>query len=133
MSSCELGWRVGIDTGGTFTDLVAMRGSELRTAKLPSTPSRFAKGVLVALAAAEVSPPEIDLLAHGTTAATRAIITKTGGRNGLITTWGLHDLLELRRDKPRRDLQHFVGSPTIAGPPRLRAEGLSGPTMPVMS
>jgi N-methylhydantoinase A len=90
-------WRVGVDTGGTFTDLVAVRDGEIRTAKVPSTPPDFDDGVLDALAAASIPPRDVVLLAHGTTATTNAVITKTGARTGLITTRGFRDVLELRR------------------------------------
>lgn len=122
MSSCERGWRVGIDTGGTFTDLVAVRGSELRTAKVPSTPPRFDEGVLNALASAEIAPSDVDLLAHGTTATTNAIITKTGARTGLITTEGFRDLLELRRHNRGEIYNILWDPPPPLVPRRWRAE-----------
>ena len=72
------GWRLGIDTGGTYTDLVAVRGTERRIAKVPSTPPDFDQGVLDAIAAAGIAPGDIELLAHGTTVATNAVITGGG-------------------------------------------------------
>ncbi len=90
-------WRVGIDTGGTFTDVVAARDGEVRRGKVASTPPTFDDGVLAALAAVGLEPTDILLLAHGTTVTTNAVITKTGARTGLLTTRGFRDVLELRR------------------------------------
>jgi N-methylhydantoinase A len=91
------GWKVGIDTGGTFTDLVAVRGTELRLAKVPSSPPHYEEGVIAALRSASLPLEEIELLAHGTTVATNAIITGTGTPTALVTTAGFRDVLELRR------------------------------------
>jgi len=91
------GWRVGIDTGGTYTDLVAVRGDEQRIAKVPSTPPRYEQGVLDAIAAAGLRVEEIGLIAHGTTVATNAIITGAGAPTALLTTAGFRDVLQLGR------------------------------------
>ena len=91
------GWQVGIDTGGTFTDLVAVRGDEQRIAKVPSTPSAFDQGVLDSIAAAGIEAAEIEMIAHGTTVATNAVITQRGAPTALLTTRGFRDVLELRR------------------------------------
>ncbi|MCY3560380.1 MAG: hydantoinase/oxoprolinase family protein [bacterium] len=91
------GWQVGIDTGGTFTDLVAVRGDEQRIAKVPSTPSQFDQGVLDSIAAAGIEVSCIETIAHGTTVATNAVITQTGAPTALLTTRGFRDVLELRR------------------------------------
>src|SRR4051812_3680139 len=90
-------WRVGVDTGGTFTDLVASDGVELRTAKVPSTPPEYERGVLAAIADAGIRLHEISLLAHGTTVATNAVITRAGSAAALLTTAGFKDVLELQR------------------------------------
>ncbi len=91
------GWQVGIDTGGTFTDLVGVRGGEQRIAKVPSTPSAFDQGVLDSIAAAGIPIGEIEMIAHGTTIATNAVITQRGAPTALLTTRGFRDVLELRR------------------------------------
>ena len=91
------GWQVGIDTGGTFTDLVAVRGDEQRIAKVPSTPSAFDQGVLDSITAAGIEAAEIEMIAHGTTIATNAVITQRGAPTALLTTRGFRDVLELRR------------------------------------
>lgn len=91
------GWRVGIDTGGTYTDLVAVRGTDLRIAKVPSTPPHYEAGVINAIAAAGIEIAAVDSIAHGTTVATNAVITGTGAPTALLTTAGFRDVLELRR------------------------------------
>ena len=84
--------RAGIDTGGTFTDLVDDSG---RVVKVSSTPDDPARAVRDALDAAGVD--NLDLLAHGTTVATNALIQRTGGRVALVTTRGFADIIEIAR------------------------------------
>ncbi|MCT8973422.1 hydantoinase/oxoprolinase family protein [Microbaculum marinisediminis] len=96
----------GIDVGGTFTDLVIHEngpdGPAVRIAKVPTTLPNQAEGVLSAIALAGVAPADIDLLIHGTTATTNAILERKIARVGLITTAGFRDTLELgRRTRPR--------------------------------
>lgn len=91
------GWRIGIDTGGTYTDLVATRADERRIAKVPSTPPRYEQGVLNAIAASGIRTPDIELIAHGTTVATNAVITDSGAPTALLTTAGFRDVLQLGR------------------------------------
>jgi N-methylhydantoinase A/oxoprolinase/acetone carboxylase beta subunit len=88
--------RVGVDTGGTFTDLVAEDG---RTAKVPSTPSDPGRAVREGLAVLGVGRP--DLLAHGTTVATNALLERRGAEVALVTTAGFADVIEIaRQDRP---------------------------------
>ena len=84
--------QLGIDTGGTFTDLVADDG---RVAKVPSTPGEPAQALRDALAAAGAGIP--DLLAHGTTVATNALLQGRLGRVALVTTRGFADVIEIAR------------------------------------
>ncbi|MGI9425497.1 MAG: hydantoinase/oxoprolinase family protein [Hyphomicrobiaceae bacterium] len=93
---------VGIDVGGTFTDLYCVEENNKRTVlKVPSTPNDPSIGLLNALAATHVAPSSIDLIVHGTTIATNAIIERKGAKCALITTHGFRDVLELgRRDRP---------------------------------
>ena len=91
------GWRVGIDTGGTYTDLVAVRGADRRISKVPSTPPDYDRGVIEAIEAAGIVPADIELLAHGTTVATNAVITGSGAPTALLTTAGFRDVLQLGR------------------------------------
>ena len=92
--------RVGVDVGGTFTDLVAVRTDgtiELR--KVASTPQDPSLGLFRALEASGSQP--IDVLVHGTTVATNALLERRGARVALLTTAGFEDLLWLRRqDRP---------------------------------
>lgn len=96
-------WLVGIDVGGTFTDIMAvdrLTGASW-VAKLPSTPERPAHAMLAGLSdlCAEIGilPAEITLLAHGTTVATNALIQHKGARVALVTTAGFRDVLEIGR------------------------------------
>jgi N-methylhydantoinase A len=116
------GWQVGIDTGGTFTDLVAVRGPELRLAKVPSSPPHYEEGVIAALRAASVPLEEIELLAHGTTVATNAIITGTGAPTALVTTAGFRDVLELRRHNRGDPFDIMWDPPAPVVPRRHRYE-----------
>jgi len=94
---------VGIDVGGTFTDLY-FSGSPDRPhqiLKVPSTPKDPSVGLLDALRGAGLSPGELDAILHGTTIATNAVIERRGARCALITTRGFRDVIELgRRDRP---------------------------------
>jgi N-methylhydantoinase A len=95
---------VGIDVGGTFTDLYCVdrkTGAE-RILKVPSTPDDPSRALLDSLRAAEVNPRDLEALLHGTTIATNAVIERKGARCALITTRGFRDVLELgRRDRPQ--------------------------------
>lgn len=94
---------VGIDVGGTFTDLFyAADGEDApRVLKVPSTPDDPSVGLMDALAAAALKPADLDAIVHGTTIATNAVIERRGAACGLVTTRGFRDVLELgRRDRP---------------------------------
>jgi len=98
----EPGFRIGIDVGGTFTDVViAGPDGVLSLHKVPSTPDDVARGLLAALHASGVEGGTIGELAHGTTVATNAILERKGARTGLLTTAGFRDVLE-QRDAGRR-------------------------------
>ncbi|HXV91053.1 MAG TPA: hydantoinase/oxoprolinase family protein [Gemmatimonadales bacterium] len=86
---------MGVDVGGTFTDLVALTADGgVTVRKVPSTPDDPTKGMVAALDAFRVP---IALLVHGTTVATNALLERTGARVVLVTTAGFEDLLWLRR------------------------------------
>jgi N-methylhydantoinase A len=91
--------RVGVDIGGTFTDLIVhMPDGRLVKRKLPSTPEDYAQAIVEGIAAAVGEDVgEIDEIVHATTVATNAILERRGARTGLITTEGFRDVLELRR------------------------------------
>src|SRR5215203_661575 len=94
--------RLGVDVGGTFTDLVALSGEgTLLTAKVPSTPDDQSTGVINALSSSEVEPEAVDALAHGMTVATNALLERKGAKTALVTTEGFRDVLEIaRQDRP---------------------------------
>jgi N-methylhydantoinase A/oxoprolinase/acetone carboxylase beta subunit len=85
--------RVGVDTGGTFTDVVAEDG---RIRKVPSTPSDPTAAV-----AAGIDGLAVDVLAHGTTVATNALLERRGARVALVANQGFADVIEIgRQDRP---------------------------------
>ena len=95
----------GIDVGGTFTDMVVHEngpdGPKVRIGKVLTTLPNQTDGVLAAIAEAGVAPAGLDLLIHGTTATTNAILERKIARVGLIATAGFRDTLELgRRTRP---------------------------------
>lgn len=98
-------FHIGIDVGGTFTDIVLCDGTEgvLSLHKVPTTPQDIALGLLAGLRQSGVPATGIAEIAHGTTVATNAILERKGARTGLITTAGFRDVLELR-DGRRRTL-----------------------------
>ncbi len=114
---------VGIDVGGTFTDLFysgdATRPHQIL--KVPSTPQDPSVGLLNALKAAGLGPAELDAILHGTTIATNAVIERKGARCALVTTTGFRDILELgRRDRPNMYGLEGVHEPLV--PRDLRFE-----------
>lgn len=114
---------VGVDVGGTFTDLIwlAPESGELRLAKVPTTADNQAYGVLAALEAVEARLAEVDTISHGTTTTTNALLEKKVSRSGLITTEGFRDVLELgRRTRPNAYGMTGVFQPLI--PRELRIE-----------
>ena len=91
---------VGVDVGGTFTDLIAYgKDGTLHSAKVPSIPGEQWRGVLGALASLGVAPGSIDAFVHGTTIATNALLERKGARTGLVTTEGFRDLLEIGKGR----------------------------------
>jgi N-methylhydantoinase A len=89
--------RLGVDVGGTFTDLVALSHGTLVTAKVPSTPRDQSEGVMNAVNTSEVEPEAVSALAHGMTVATNALLERRGARIALVTTEGFRDVLEIAR------------------------------------
>jgi N-methylhydantoinase A len=113
--------RIGIDTGGTFTDFVAARGPRLIAFKAPSTPQNPAQAILSGIARildnTEPFPVEI---VHGTTVATNALLERKGARTALITTDGFQDVIEIGR-QARPDLYNLmVTRPAPIVPRELR-------------
>ncbi len=117
-------WMVGVDTGGTFTDLVAFEPltGELRTIKVPSVPADPSSAVINALDELfrnGLAPREIGFLVHGTTVATNAVLESTGVRAGLLITRGFRAVYEARgwvRPDPIELLDTFFRKPPLLVP-----------------
>ena len=93
------GVSVGVDVGGTFTDLVALVGGRLVSAKVPSTPRDQAQGVMHALDLAALARQQVAVIAHGSTVATNALLERRGARTALVTTEGFRDVIEIGRQQ----------------------------------
>jgi N-methylhydantoinase A len=96
-------WQIGVDVGGTFTDLLALdpERSVFRVAKVLSTAEDQSIGFIAGLDELETDLAAVAALVHGTTVATNAVLERKGARCGLITTAGFRDVLELgRRTRP---------------------------------
>jgi N-methylhydantoinase A len=93
--------RLGVDVGGTFTDLVALVEGRLITAKVPTTPRNQARGVVAALEIVRPAVGAVASLAHGSTVATNALLERRGARTALVTTEGFRDVIEIgRQNRP---------------------------------
>jgi len=124
---------LGVDVGGTFTDAVVFDGTELHTAKSPSTPEDVSRGVLAAVEAVLQrvggGPRDVEVFAHGMTVGTNALLTESGARTALVATEGFTDVLEVARQN-RPDLYSLCAAkPTALVPRDLRvgAGGRIGP------
>lgn len=101
------GYRLGVDIGGTFTDIVLLGADgTLHNKKILSTPDDYSRaiedGVQTLLASTGIAAADISEVAHGTTVATNAIIERKGVRVALITTEGFRDILEIARFRAPR-------------------------------
>ena len=121
-------WRIGVDIGGTFTDVVLADETTgaIEVVKVPSTPRDFCRGVLDALIQATrghgVAPERVTFLAHATTVVTNALLEGKGARAALITTRGCRDVLELRRSARASLYDLFQDGPAVLVPRHLRLE-----------
>src|SRR5262245_30944323 len=104
--AAEFEYRIGIDIGGTFTDIVIVdRSGKVKALKSPSTPADPSAGVIdaIMLAARQLDLTPRDLLAscglfvHGSTIATNTLLERKGAKVAMITTDGFRDTLEIRR------------------------------------
>jgi N-methylhydantoinase A/oxoprolinase/acetone carboxylase beta subunit len=119
--------QIGVDIGGTFTDIVALdRDGGLRLTKVPSTPRDLLHGIGAAvqrvLALADAAPGRVERFIHGTTVATNAVLEQKGPVTAILTTEGFEDVLELGRMKRARmyDLAMDAETPTFLAPRRRR-------------
>ena len=104
--------RVGVDTGGTFTDFVTLGPDGLRVAKFLSTPDDPSRAIFRGIEEMAISLDQVELFAHGTTVTTNAAIQRRGVATGLITTRGFRDVLQIRRTT-RGDLYNFQWDPPV--------------------
>jgi N-methylhydantoinase A len=114
-----MGVHVGIDTGGTFTDLIAIdlehgRLSSLKTSSRPDAPGR---AIAAALSEGEIEGGAVERFTHGTTVGTNALIERTGCRVGLLTTKGFEDTPYIQRGNRRvlYDLTWTKPRPLVGG------------------
>ena len=118
-----MAWQIGVDVGGTFTDLLALdpECGLFCVAKVLSTPEDQSIGFIAGLAELETDLVAVAALVHGTTVATNAVLERKGARCGLITTAGFRDVLELGR-RTRPNPYGMTGSFEALIPRDLRAE-----------
>ncbi|WP_420392976.1 hydantoinase/oxoprolinase family protein [Acuticoccus sp.] len=116
--------RVGVEIGGTFTDLVWRRGDgTLVTHKVLSTPKAIHEAVANAIDGAGADPSAIDQLVHGSTVATNALLTRDGSRTALITTRGFRDVIEIgTHERTGSVYEVFYRKPVPPVPRRLVLE-----------
>jgi N-methylhydantoinase A len=126
-------WMVGVDTGGTFTDLIAFEvdSGELRVAKVPSDPADPSNAVMAALQelfANGIEPADVASLVHGTTVATNAILEDKGVKTGLLITDGFRAVYEARgwaRPEATDLIDPFYRKPPLLAPQAL-THGIPG-------
>lgn len=115
--------RVGVDIGGTFTDVVSVHDGRIRVTKVPSTPDAPERGVFDGLEAATTDGPfdfgDVTYLAHGTTVATNAVLEREWAETALVTTEGFRDALEIGR-QARPDIYDFQAEKPAPVVPRDR-------------
>ena len=98
-----MAYRLGVDVGGTFTDLLLLNEAtgDFWRHKTPSTPHDSSVGVMTGVNAvcekAGVKPSDVDVFLHGTTVATNAVLEGKGARVGLVTTEGYHQVMQIAR------------------------------------
>ncbi|TDR89706.1 hydantoinase/oxoprolinase family protein [Enterovirga rhinocerotis] len=107
--------RVGIEVGGTFTDLVAIDGSRVEVVKVPSTPGNPEIGAFNSLEAAGIEAASVSDLVHGSTVATNAILERKGASVAFVTTQGFRDILFFQRHDRRNiyDLRYKKPAPPL--------------------
>src|SRR5258708_18490257 len=118
------GMRLGVDIGGTFTDVALDTGGVLHTAKVLTTPQTPEEGVMAGIDAvlvkAEARYGDLGLVIHGTTLATNALIERKGARTALITTDGFRDSVEMGTESRFEQYDIFMDKPQPLVPRHLR-------------
>ncbi|RQG92688.1 hydantoinase/oxoprolinase family protein [Natrarchaeobius halalkaliphilus] len=126
------GARIGVDVGGTFTDVALSVEDRLVTAKVPTTADQHVgvlEGIAKACAKADIEPGEIDEFAHAMTVSVNALLERRGATTALVTTAGFRDVLEIgRQDRPSLyDLEAEKPTPLV---PRTRRFEIDERTTP---
>jgi len=120
----EQGGRLGVDIGGTFTDVALEVGGRRYSAKILTTPEAPERAVLEALRTvlreAALAPADLSIIIHGTTLATNAIIERKGAKTALLTTEGFRDTVEIRHENRFEQYDVNIGLPPPLVPRRLR-------------
>jgi N-methylhydantoinase A len=116
--------RLGVDIGGTFTDVALEVAGQRFSAKILTTPEAPERGVIAAIQAvlreAGLSPGDLSIIIHGTTLATNAIIERKGARTALVTTEGFRDTIEIRHENRFEQYDVNIDLPPPLVPRRLR-------------
>ena len=127
-------YSIGVDIGGTFTDIVLLASDgTVETAKVPSTVDDYSRGIAAGIAALldrlEIAPDSVDGLVHATTVAANTILEHKGARTGLVTTRGFRDILEMRRLRipVMYDLQYDKPPPLVPRRRRFEVTERMGP------
>jgi N-methylhydantoinase A len=116
--------RLGVDIGGTFTDVALEQGQSRWSAKLLTTPEAPERAVIAAirqvLGEARLGPADLALIIHGTTLATNAIIERKGAKTALLTTEGFRDTIEIRHENRFEQYDVNIDLPPPLVPRRRR-------------
>ena len=116
--------RLGVDIGGTFTDVALEVEGKRFSAKMLTTPHAPERGVLAVIRAvlreAGLTPAELSIIIHGTTLATNAIIERKGAKTALVTTEGFRDTVEIRHENRFEQYDVNIDLPPPLVPRRLR-------------
>src|SRR5580704_11980013 len=116
--------RLGVDIGGTFTDVALEAGGERFSAKILTTPDAPERAVIAAirqvLREAALAPRDLSIIIHGTTLATNAIIERKGVKTALVTTEGFRDTIEIRHENRFEQYDVNIDLPPPLVPRRLR-------------
>jgi N-methylhydantoinase A len=120
----EEGGRLGVDIGGTFTDVALELGERRWSAKILTTPDAPERAVIEVirrvLAEAGLGPADLSIIIHGTTLATNAIIERKGAKTALLTTEGFRDTIEIRHENRFEQYDVNIDLPSPLVPRRLR-------------